>query len=62
MHPTVRGVPRALACAAATGPIIAVRSERTGPTEPLHLTERDVVAAPMRLVAAVRSRSILASV
>ena len=41
----------ALACAAA-GPIIAVRSERTGPTEPLRLTERDVVAAPIRLVAA----------
>jgi hypothetical protein len=33
-------------------PIIALRSERTGPTEPLRLTDRDVVVAPIRLLAA----------
>lgn len=46
---------------AAAAPIIAVRLKRTGPTEALRL-QRDVVAAPICLVAAVRGRSILASV
>jgi hypothetical protein len=43
----------ALACAAA-GPIIALRSERTGQPgpPPLRRTELDIVAAPIRLVAA----------
>ena len=49
--PMVLGGLWALACEAA-GPIIAVQSEGTGPTEPLRLTEPDVVAAPIRVVAA----------